>query len=398
MIQASLEQSQEESKVLTIINLQLSGEGKMDTPCLILVGGFLGAGKTTLLATTTERLAGQGKRVGLITNDQAANLVDTVLLRQRNLPVEEVSGGCFCCKFDDLMCALDHLIDEEQPNVLLGEPVGSCTDLSATVIQPMKALHRDRYRLAPFSVLVDPARVRAVLEPSPSTATLPAFPDNVTYIYRKQLEEADLIVLNKIDLLSAAERIGIENALRRKYPRSEVMSISARDGTGVDAWLEFVTGEQETGRTVTEVDYDVYADGEAALGWLNAAYRLHADSKSDWKAFCLRVLSALRSELRARSSEVAHLKLHLKAGSSSLVANLTSSQGEPSLIGKIDESQEDVQLLINVRAHINPDGLRELVEVGIDVAAGEAIRVVTDDLRCFAPSRPTPTHRYGVVV
>jgi G3E family GTPase len=370
----------------------------MDNPCLILVGGFLGAGKTTLLTTATEQLTGQGKRVGLITNDQAANLVDTVLLRQRDLPVEEISGGCFCCKFDDLVAAMDHLMAAERPEILLGEPVGSCTDLSATVIQPMKALYRDRYRLAPFSVLVDPVRVRTVLESSPSTTALPGFPDNVNYIYRKQLEEADLIVLNKIDLLSAAEIVEIENGLRRKFPRSQVMSISARNGTGVGTWLESVTGEQEPGRTITDVDYDLYADGEAALGWLNAAYRLHVASKTDWKAFCLRVLTALRSGLRARSAEAAHLKLHLRAGSSSFVANLTSSQGEPSLIGKIDESQADVQLLINVRAHIDPDRLRELVEAGIDAANSREIRVVTDALECFAPSRPTPTHRYSVVV
>jgi G3E family GTPase len=47
---------------------------------LILVGGFLGAGKTTLLAEAAKRLAKEGKSVGLITNDQAPELVDTRLL------------------------------------------------------------------------------------------------------------------------------------------------------------------------------------------------------------------------------------------------------------------------------------------------------------------------------
>ena len=370
----------------------------MDKPLVILVGGFLGAGKTTLLATATQRLTGQGKRVGLITNDQAANLVDTAILTERESPVQEVSGGCFCCKFDDLIGAMERLISEGQPDVLLGEPVGSCTDLSATVMQPIKALHGDRYRLAPSSVLVDPDRVRALLEPSPSTLPLQVFPENVLYIYRKQLEEADFIVLNKIDLLPADERLRIEDALRREFPRSEVMSLSAKEGTGVDAWLEAVTGDGEPGRTVTEVDYDVYAEGEAALGWLNAAYWLHSDPGMDWGAFCLRVMTRLRWEFRERAAEVAHLKLHLKSGSSSLVANLTSSLGEPSLRGKIEGSTEDARLLVNVRAHIDPDGLRSLVERSVEEAAGHTIRVVTEDLQCFAPSRPQPTHRYKVVV
>ena len=63
---------------------------------MILVGGFLGAGKTTLLVRAARRLVEQGKRVGLITNDQAANLVDTGILRQDGLDVGEVAGGCFC--------------------------------------------------------------------------------------------------------------------------------------------------------------------------------------------------------------------------------------------------------------------------------------------------------------
>lgn len=398
MIQASLAKAQVVLTVLTLIKLQRSGEVSMRKPLVILVGGFLGAGKTTLLAIATERLTGQGTRVGLITNDQAANLVDTAVLKELDLPVEEVSGGCFCCRFDDLIGAMDRLIDERQPDVLFGEPVGSCTDLSATVMQPLKVLHRDRYALAPSSVLVDPDRLRALLGISPQATSRPVFPENVLYIYRKQLEEADVIVLNKVDLLSPAERVEIEDALRRQFPRSHRMSLSAREGTGVDAWLQFVTGGQESGRTVTEVDYDEYADGEAALGWLNAAYRLHADSGSDWSEFCLRVMTALGRTFRERSAEVAHLKVHLRAGSSSLVANLTSSQGEPSLRGEFEEWQRDARLLINVRAHIDPDALRALVERGVEAALSPAIQVEMEDLQCFAPSRPQPTHRHEVVV
>ena len=48
---------------------------------LILVGGFLGAGKTTLLWETAVRLMNKGLRVGLITNDQAPELVDSELLK-----------------------------------------------------------------------------------------------------------------------------------------------------------------------------------------------------------------------------------------------------------------------------------------------------------------------------
>jgi len=109
------------------------------------------------------RLLRNGARMGLLTNDQAADLVDTGLLKLHGFDVGEVSGGCFCCRFGDLVDAAERLLDQLQPNVLLGEPVGSCTDISATVLQPLKDMYGDRFTLAPFSVLVDPLRLEQSL-------------------------------------------------------------------------------------------------------------------------------------------------------------------------------------------------------------------------------------------
>jgi G3E family GTPase len=123
----------------------------------MLVGGFLGAGKTTLLVRAAERLARRGKRVGLVANDQAADLVDSELLKETGSAVEEVAGGCFCCRFPEMIAAMEHLVRDTNVDVLIGEPVGSCTDLSATVLQPLKKMHGQQFDLAPFSVLVDRA-------------------------------------------------------------------------------------------------------------------------------------------------------------------------------------------------------------------------------------------------
>ncbi len=206
----------------------------VQTTRLILVGGFLGAGKTTLLAQATQRLVGQGKRVGLVTNDQAANLVDTAILQRSGAPVQEVAGGCFCCRFENLLASLDKLREQGHPDVLIGEPVGSCTDLSATVLQPIKDAYRDRFRVAPFSVLVDVRQVRTLdrLRRSLADKTPSRLPASVMYIYRKQLEEADLIVLNKADLLSPGELAELEGSLKEAFPRAPVLAMSALRGEG----------------------------------------------------------------------------------------------------------------------------------------------------------------------
>ncbi|MFO7903712.1 MAG: GTP-binding protein [Planctomycetota bacterium] len=361
---------------------------------VILVGGFLGAGKTTLVGAATERLTAQGKRVGLITNDQAANLVDTAALAKPGFPIQEVSGGCFCCRFDDLVAAMERIVETETPDILIGEPVGSCTDLSATVLQPMKQLFAERFDLASFSVLVDATQLRNALQDGHERR----FPENVLYIVRKQLQESDVIVLNKADLVEGDELGELQDLLKKGFPQVPVITISALGGNGVDSWLHHVLNDPDVGRTIAEVDYDVYADGEAALGWLNAAVQLQGSPETDWKRFCEDFMEAMQSEFQQSAAEVAHLKFHLTAGDSAITANLTSNREEPSVRGQIEGAPSEARLVMNVRAHIHPAQLRSVTEKCLQTVVGEAIQFVVDDLSSFAPARPEPTHRFGSVL
>jgi G3E family GTPase len=357
---------------------------------MILVGGFLGAGKTTLLARAAERLVRQGRRVGLITNDQARNLVDTALLLRDGYAVQEVAGGCFCCRIGDLLAAADRLLAEQQPDVLIGEPVGSCTDLSATVLQPLKDLYGDRFRVAPFSVLADPGRLRqALAEGAPQP-----FPESITYIFLKQLEEADLIVINKVDTLSSREFEEIRTLVERRFPGRRVLAMSAAGGSGIDEWLAAVQGDAPAGSRIAAVDYDIYADGEAALGWLNAVAQLRADSEADWRAFCEEFLEQVRSRLQLRGAEVAHAKVVLSARGCEVAANLTGNEADVSVRGDATSAAIAAQMVVNVRAHIAPDDLRDVVEASLQAAAGERYAATIESMQHFAPIRPQPVHRY----
>src|SRR5437867_12509575 len=113
----------------------------------IMIGGFLGAGKTTAVARLARQLAGQGRRVGLITNDQGRNLVDTALLRSQGFATEEIAGGCFCCRFNSLVEASKVLTVTAAPEIFIAEPVGSCTDLVATVTYPLRRLYGENYTI-----------------------------------------------------------------------------------------------------------------------------------------------------------------------------------------------------------------------------------------------------------
>src|ERR1700733_11053513 len=125
-------------------------------PWVAIVGGFLGAGKTTLILAAAQELKHRGIRSAIILNDQGSELVDTDLATRNGIQSGEVTGGCFCCKLSDLLSVIGEL-RAHSPDVIFAEPVGSCTDISATTLHPLLE-YRDEFRLAPFTVLVDPDR------------------------------------------------------------------------------------------------------------------------------------------------------------------------------------------------------------------------------------------------
>src|SRR3984957_10857110 len=134
-------------------------------PTLILTGGFLGAGNTALLLRAARLLHDRGMRAAIITNDQGGALVDTRMATALGFDAGEIAGACFCCRFGDFVAAAHSLL-AVRPQVIFAEPVGSCMDLSATVLQPLKQHYAAQFRLAPFSVLVDPRQAAEYAKPN----------------------------------------------------------------------------------------------------------------------------------------------------------------------------------------------------------------------------------------
>src|SRR5687768_13266794 len=225
----------------------------------VMVGGFLGAGKTTAILRLAEHFRSRNQRVGLITNDQSFGLVDTAMLSSHGFPVREITGGCFCCRFNSLTDAANELAADSRPEVFVAEPVGSCTDLTASVTYPLRRMYGDDFSIAPLSVLVDPVRALRVLGLEKGGS----FSQKVLYVYGKQLEEAEAIVINKVDLLIPERRQALRGALTQRYPNARLFEVSARTEEGLDAWFEWLESAELGTQNPPELDYEVYAEGEA---------------------------------------------------------------------------------------------------------------------------------------
>lgn len=360
----------------------------------VMIGGFLGAGKTTALLRVAEHLRSQGQRVGLITNDQSIGLVDTAMANAHGFPTEEISGGCFCCRFNSLVEASQRLATDARPDIFLAEPVGSCTDLVATVSYPLQKLYGGQYSVAPLSVLVDPTRAQRIL----GLKFGKAFSSKVQYIYQKQLEEAEIIVVNKTDLLDQDALNELSDKLSTQFRNASVTAMSSRTGKGVKEWMDLFLASENSGRAAMEIDYDTYADGEALLGWVNVSATI-GRHEFDGNRFLMELLQGIQKDLQrlgGQRIEIAHLKTTLVPdhGTDIAVANLVRQDATCELSHRLVEPLQEGELVVNLRAEGDPEALRDCVSRMLQqVCSRFRLTPVTQHAEAFRPGRPTPTHR-----
>ncbi len=346
-------------------------------PTIVFVGGFLGSGKTTLLVQAAALLRDSGMRAALITNDQGGALVDTRLAQAGGSRAEEVTGGCFCCRISELMAAADRL-REFEPDVILAEPVGSCIDVSATVLQPIQQLYGDRYRLAPFTVLVDPQRAEELLSPEADPY--------LSYLFFNQIAEADLVCCNKADVAESFPEL----------PTGYSMRLSARTGQGVREWLaEALAGGAAGGKRLLEVDYAYYAEAEAALGWLNWQADLALERALSPAQVVGPFLDDLEGRLTQAGIAIAHLKILANAATGTIKASLCRNGDEPAVDGDLTASPDTRhELLLNLRALGTPEALLSILRQASAILPG---RIAERHLESFRPSPPKPEYRIGSV-
>ncbi|MEX2152721.1 MAG: GTP-binding protein [Gemmatimonadaceae bacterium] len=338
-----------------------------------LLGGFLGAGKTTLARALAQHLRGAGERPALITNDQGHLLVDTRLCRDVDSAVQEIQGGCFCCRYPVLEIALA-TADESGATTVIAEAVGSCADVIATVVAPLADRLGHRYELAPYTVVVDPWKVLDVAAGSIS-------PD-VGYLYRKQIEEADVVLLTRSDTSPP----GVVEQIRAWQPVAPVLSVSGRTGSGIQEWLDIVPSRLSP---PLAIDYDRYASAEAQLAWFNGKVRVRRNGAAlDARTMIQRFFAALSH------APIAHVKLVGEAPFACWAAMVRSGAAPSIDLDPETASSDEVTLIVNARVATSPGELELLLTTAMKSAALSAI-AAWEDVECFSPARPTPTHRYA---
>jgi hypothetical protein len=175
-----------------------------------------------------------------------------------------------------------------------------------------------------------------------------------------------------------------------------MMAVSAKTGEGIDEWLKEVLHRTDAGKHITEVDYDIYAEGEAVLGWLNTTIEISGEL-TDWDAFAKILMKDFNLQFNEMGASVGHVKMMLESGNKYLMANLTGKGNTFEFRGSAGNSNK-ARLILNARVEMSPDALEQIVRKTLDANLEGNLKAKTIAFRCLSPGRPNPTFRFDHIV
>ena len=211
---------------------------------ILIISGFLGSGKTSILTPFVRRLHALGKRVAIIENEIGEKGVDDVYLKEKGFYVKEIYHGCICCSLrTNLINCLLELEKEYKPEIVVMEPTG--------VADPPLLLSS----LSEYPGNLDAKVMVSVVDAERFEDIL----DLKTAIALDGIKSADLIALNKIDLISSEQLEKLYARIRAVAPESTIQSVSVHDeklqedlSTLIESKLSHAQTEENEARLVIE--------------------------------------------------------------------------------------------------------------------------------------------------
>jgi G3E family GTPase len=171
---------------------------------ITLVTGPLGSGKTTLLR---HILATRPAKIAIVMNEFGEIAIDTKVIEGKNVRIAELGGGCVCCSLlGEFEAAVTEIIKKVAPEIIIVETTG-LAEPEALVFNIQEALPECRLD-GVISVIDADMLVR--------------FPE-LGHSTRLQIEGADILLLNKIDLVDAKQIEPLESKLRKINPSAAII-------------------------------------------------------------------------------------------------------------------------------------------------------------------------------
>lgn len=187
--------------------------------------GFLGSVKTTLLVQLGSELGKEGKKVAIIVNEIGEIGVDGAVIDSFGFQSVELTEGCICCTLaGSLQNTLKIISKEYQPDLIIIEPTGiALPNIIKKMVRIAMVGEDAMYTIG----IVDAFRAEKL------------FKEAETFC-RTQIDGADIVAINKIDLIDNGVRDKVSDLVRNITPKSKIVFISAKQAQGLESLLELL--------------------------------------------------------------------------------------------------------------------------------------------------------------
>lgn len=328
----------------------------------MVTSGFLGAGKTTAMLAFARSVNARCGCAAILANDLGAgNIVDADFTASSEILTTSISGNCICYQHENLVDKLRQLRSGGATVIFSDIPGCGIGALDHVYLQ-ISEKEADEFDLMPFTCIVDPERIRMLMD-GDEELNLPV---EMRFLLDAQMAEADLIVLNKTDLISSGELEKRLALIRTLHPDTPVMSMSARTGDGVDAVVDYLM-THEAAAQHREIGYgsEAFMAAERLLSWYNRRVFLEQpdDRAIDFNAVVSDIFESVRGRLKASGANVPHLKA-FAAGQNGdfLKASLIGVDYPVEYDRRLSGNYSAVSLVINARAAADSQLMADVME------------------------------------
>ncbi|MEP6949648.1 MAG: hypothetical protein ABI863_10260, partial [Ginsengibacter sp.] len=265
---------------------------------------------------------------------------------------------------------------------IFAESVGSCTDIVATVLKPL--LHFRPDAQVTVSIFADVRLLQMILNNGTNL-----FDETVNYIYLKQLEEAGIIVINKIDLITKEELAEIKQLMQARYGSKILLYQNSLDKDNILHWLHTLNNYESAGMLPSlSIDYDTYATGEAKLAWLDQELEIFSANNNALE-HVEDLINNIYKKINVHQHAIGHLKFLINGS----IKISFASNAQPEVALKIGPA-ESATLLINIRVQTEPDVIEHLISSAIEeIEMQSGCKIVVSSLSAFQPGYPHPAYR-----
>ena len=318
--------------------------------------GFLGSGKTTTMMALTKYYTAHHGKAAMISNDlgHGVSLADDRFARLSGCSASQITDDCICYVNEQLADRLNGYYDEGCELVVSDIP-GFGVGALEHVYHGLAEKFPGQFELAPFTVLVEPKTVELLRNGQGG---------DQEYLYNTQLVEADLIVLNKCDLLDEAGREADLAWLKEHYPLAQVIAISAREGEGLEELSQALTKGQASMRRP-----DIGYGGEAfrhAMGKISEYYIQYRAvvccNDFDGNAYLLDMARGVQDGIREAGQLIPHLKLLAWEPEGDFgKVDLIGTEREIEVTRRFERPCTDIAVILNASTACPVDMLEEIL-------------------------------------